>query len=108
MKHDLLSNKIAINFSNLSEKFLPKMSENNIHILSKNSLSTKEKEQCAEYFEANVLPVLTPLAIDPAHPFPFVGNLGLVLSVQLKHKNNNKKRNALLPLPTILPRFIEI
>lgn len=90
------------------KKLKEKMSENNIHILSKNSLSTKEKEQCAEYFEANVLPVLTPLAIDPAHPFPFVGNLGLVLSVQLKHKNNNKKRNALLPLPTILPRFIEI
>ena len=84
------------------------MSDNNIHILSKKSLSTEEKKQCAEYFEANVLPVLTPLAIDPAHPFPFVGNLGLVLSLQLKHKKNNKKRNALLPLPTILPRFIEI
>jgi polyphosphate kinase len=90
------------------KKLKEKMSDNNILILSKISLSTQEKEQCAEYFEANVLPVLTPLAIDPAHPFPFVGNLGLVLSVQLKHKKNNKKRNALLPLPTILPRFIEI
>jgi polyphosphate kinase len=90
------------------KKLKEKMSDNNILILSKSSLSTQEKEQCAEYFEANVLPVLTPLAIDPAHPFPFVGNLGLVLSVQLKHKKNNKKRNALLPLPTILPRFIEI
>jgi polyphosphate kinase len=90
------------------KKLKEKMSDNNIRILSKSSLSTQEKEQCAEYFEANVLPVLTPLAIDPAHPFPFVGNLGLVLSVQLKHKKNNKKRNALLPLPTILPRFIEI
>jgi polyphosphate kinase len=90
------------------KKLKEKMSDNNIHILSKKSLSTEEKKQCAEYFEANVLPVLTPLAIDPAHPFPFVGNLGLVLSLQLKHKKNNKKRNALLPLPTILPRFIEI
>ena len=90
------------------KKIKEKMSNNNIHILSKSSLSIEEKEQCAEYFESNVLPVLTPLAIDPAHPFPFVGNLGLVLSVQLKHKKNNKKRNALLPLPTILPRFIKI
>jgi polyphosphate kinase len=85
-----------------------KMRGNNIHILTKNSLSIKEKKWCSEYFDNHVLPVLTPLAIDPAHPFPFVGNLGLVLSIQLKHKSNNKKRNALLPLPTILPRFIKI
>ena len=85
-----------------------KMREKNIHILTKNSLNNEEKKWCSEYFDNHVLPVLTPLAIDPAHPFPFVGNLGLVLSIQLKHKNNNKKRNALLPLPTILPRFIKI
>ena len=85
-----------------------KMREKNIHILAKNSLNNEEKKWCSEYFDNHVLPVLTPLAIDPAHPFPFVGNLGLVLSIQLKHKNNNKKRNALLPLPTILPRFIKI
>ena len=103
-KANLLMRNQQTTWKNLKKK----MSDNNIHILSKSSLNFKEKEQCAEYFEANVLPVLTPLAIDPAHPFPFVGNLGLVLSVQLKHKKNNKKRNALLPLPTILPRFIEI
>lgn len=85
-----------------------KMREKNIHILTKNSLNNEEKKWCSEYFDNHVLPVLTPLAIDPAHPFPFVGNLGLVLSIQLKHKNNNKRRNALLPLPTILPRFINI
>tara|TARA_Y100000768_G_scaffold59586_1_gene40241 strand:- start:1989 stop:4148 length:2160 start_codon:yes stop_codon:yes gene_type:complete len=85
-----------------------KMRKKNINILTKNSLNNEEKKWCSEYFDNHVLPVLTPLAIDPAHPFPFVGNLGLVLSIQLKHKNNNKKRNALLPLPTILPRFIKI
>ena len=85
-----------------------KVRKKNIHILTKNSLNNEEKKWCSEYFDNHVLPVLTPLAIDPSHPFPFVGNLGLVLSIQLKHKNNNKKRNALLPLPTILPRFIKI
>ena len=103
-KANLLMMNQQTTWKNLKEK----MKDNNIHILTKNSLSTQEKEWCAEYFEANVLPVLTPLAIDPAHPFPYVGNLGLVLSIQLKHKSNNKHRNALLPLPTILPRFIKI
>ena len=84
------------------------LKKNKIYILDQKSLNAQEKKRCKEYFDTEVLPVLTPLAIDPAHPFPFVGNLGLVLSVQLRNIKSNKKRNALLPLPTILPRFIKI
>ena len=84
------------------------LKNNNISILSRSSLTSEEKKWCSNYFEADILPVLTPLAIDPSHPFPFIGNLGLVLSIQLQHEKTNRQTNALLPLPVILSRFIKI
>ena len=102
------ANQLMIDQQKTWKKIKSLLKSSNIHILEKNFLNSSEKKRCKDYFETEVLPVLTPLAIDPAHPFPFVGNLGLVLSVQLKNIKSNKKRNALLPLPSILPRFVKI
>ena len=102
------ANLLMINQQKTWQKLKGILKNNNISILSKNTITSEEKKWCSNYFETNILPVLTPLAIDPAHPFPFIGNLGLVLSVQLQHEKSNKQRNALLPLPEILSRFIKI
>ncbi len=79
-----------------------------ITLLDADELSAKEKEWLRDDFLAHTLPVITPLAIDPAHPFPFIPNLGFALALKLKRRAGGKTLNALLPLPTGVKRFIEI
>ena len=61
-----------------------------------------------QYFEKYVFPVLTPLAIDPAHPFPFVPNLGFAMALQLRSKLNEELLRAHVPLPPQVDRFIRL
>jgi polyphosphate kinase len=73
------------------------------------SLSKAELAWLKEYFAANIFPLLTPMAVDPAHPFPFIPNLGIVQALELSPpRRPNKKMIALVPFPPSQPRFIRI
>ena len=87
---------------------LEEMKAHNIEVLGSHDIPQENEEWLESYFLSEVLPVLTPLAIDPAHPFPFIPNLGFALVLQMSRLTDGKKMNALLPLPQQLKRFIKL
>lgn len=72
------------------------------------NLSPEDKVWLDEHFSESIFPVLTPMSIDPAHPFPFIPNLGFSMALQLRNLRNNTEMAALLRLPTALRRFIRL
>ncbi len=84
------------------------LAEANIHIVKANTLDAKDDAWLEEYFLENIFPVLTPIAIDPAHPFPFLPNLGLALVLQLSTLEKTRMQISIVPLPARLPRFIKL
>ncbi|MDP6222312.1 MAG: RNA degradosome polyphosphate kinase [Candidatus Micropelagos thuwalensis] len=87
---------------------LKEMKAHNIEVLGSHDIPQENEGWLESYFLSEVLPVLTPLAIDPAHPFPFIPNLGFALVLQMSRLTDGKKMNALLPLPQQLKRFIKL
>ncbi len=80
-----------------------------IEIVSARELHKVEREWVTHYFAANIFPLLTPMAVDPAHPFPFIPNLGIVQVLELAPpRKPNKRMMALVPFPQGQPRFIRI
>jgi polyphosphate kinase len=78
-----------------------------IAIVAANELIEEERAQLEAYFLDSIFPVLTPLAIDPAHPFPFIPNLGFTLALQL-HGTKGRSMQALVRFPISVERFISI
>ncbi|MFW0777459.1 MAG: RNA degradosome polyphosphate kinase [Rickettsiales bacterium] len=83
------------------------MAEENIRIVKHSELSKKDKDWLELYFLENIFPVLTPIALDPAHPFPFLPNLGLAIMFRLAVGDTGKEQMAIVPLAR-LPRFIRL
>ncbi|MEQ8898508.1 MAG: RNA degradosome polyphosphate kinase [Roseovarius sp.] len=81
------------------------MEAQNILILSREGLSESDRAYLSDAFLNKVFPVLSPLAIDPAHPFPFIPNLGFCLALQLERKSDRRALQALLPIPQQIDRF---
>lgn len=88
-------------------KVLPKLEKEGIHVHDYAKLTKAQKERADKYFKDVVYPVLTPLALDPGHPFPHISNLSLNLAIVIRDKKGNEKF-ARLKVPDTLPRFIPI
>ncbi|SHG42914.1 RNA degradosome polyphosphate kinase [Cognatishimia maritima] len=84
------------------------MERENIHLLSHDDVKKADKPFLQDVFLNKVFPVLSPLAIDPAHPFPFIPNLGYSLALELERKKDKRMLQALLPIPQQIDRFIEL
>ncbi|HSM94513.1 MAG TPA: hypothetical protein VLT91_00615, partial [Rhizomicrobium sp.] len=82
--------------------------EAGIAVIGPEELSGADREWLDKEFREQIFPILTPLALDPAHPFPFIPNLGFTLALQLTRKKDNKPVKALLPVPPQLQRFIKL
>ncbi|HXQ17711.1 MAG TPA: RNA degradosome polyphosphate kinase [Caulobacteraceae bacterium] len=77
-------------------------------LLDAKDITAADRPAIEEIFLSRIFPVLTPLAIDPAHPFPFIPNLGFSLALKLRRLSDNKQLYALVPVPTQVDRFWEL
>ena len=91
-----------------SNEILPALNTQGIHLNRWNELETSEQEALNSYFQSQVFPVLTPLAVDPAHPFPYISGLSLNLAVVVRNPANNKELFARVKVPPLLPRFVRV
>ena len=82
--------------------------EAGICVLELGELTAAERAWLDDHFRDHIFPVLTPLAIDPAHPFPFIPNLGFSIALTMTRRRDGKPMNALLPVPSQLQRFIRL
>ncbi|MTJ53616.1 polyphosphate kinase 1 [Anabaena sp. UHCC 0253] len=91
------------------EKVLqPLLAQQGIYILDYIELNEKQRNYLDNYFEEQVFPVLTPLAVDPSHPFPYISNLSLNLAVVLKNPDTEEEFFARVKVPRVLPRFLPL
>jgi len=86
----------------------PAMAEAGIRIADISELNSQERDFLRDYFQRQVFPVLTPLAVDPSHPFPYISNLSLSLAVTVRYPGTSRDRFARVKVPGILPRFVPL
>jgi polyphosphate kinase len=91
----------------LQKKILPKLDKEGIHLLDYQQLTETQLQKMDDYFKEVVYPVLTPLALDPGHPFPHISNLSLNLAIVIKDKKGSEKF-ARLKVPDTLARLLPI
>ncbi|WP_457099276.1 RNA degradosome polyphosphate kinase [Microbacterium sp. P5_E9] len=86
----------------------PALADAGIDVLSWEALTDEEKAYAYEYFQAQVFPVLMPLAVDPAHPFPYISGLSLNLAIRIRNARTGRQDFARLKVPPMLPRFVRV
>jgi len=86
----------------------PALDEAGIHIETWMDLDEVDRERMHEVFQTQIFPVLMPLAVDPAHPFPYISGLSLNLSIRVRNPKTDKVEFARLKVPTNLPRFVQL
>lgn len=79
-----------------------------VRVFAPGELSEPERDWLTDFFRREIFPVLTPLACDPAHPFPFLPNLGYSLALTLRDESDGSSLRALLPVPSQIPRFLRL
>ncbi len=86
----------------------PALAEKDIELVSWADLDEAERTAMYEYFQSHVFPVLMPLAVDPAHPFPYISGLSLNLAIRIRNAKTGRQEFARLKVPPMLPRFVEL
>lgn len=87
---------------------IPQMDKNGIHIRHYNELNNKLQKRADEYFDKQIYPIITPLAVDEAHPFPFISNKSRSLAIQVKNPRNGERLFARIKIPANRPRWIAL
>lgn len=105
---DLTMKMVADQANIYAQQIRPALAGIGVHVLKWKDLNGREKEWLARYYAKNVFPVLTPLSVDPGHPFPFISNLSTSLGVTLKHPDRDDQFFARVKIPQVLPQWVRI
>jgi polyphosphate kinase len=90
------------------DSLLPELASKGIEVVHYRDLDENEQSSLTKYFDENVYPVLTPLAVDPGHPFPMISNLSLNIAVTVLDETTGEERSARVKVPNSLPRFLQV
>ncbi|MTI88855.1 MAG: polyphosphate kinase 1 [Balneolaceae bacterium] len=90
------------------EELIPALSSKGIHIKSYEELSDFQKSVSDRYFQKQIYPIVTPLAVDEAHPFPFISNKSLSFAIELSNPRTQERFFARLKIPANRPRFVQV
>ena len=92
-----------------TEQLAPTLADEiGLQVRSYDSLSAEQQERLAQYFHTNIFPILTPLAVDPGRPFPFISNMSLSLAVMLRHPQRGTQHFARVKVPTTRSRWLSL
>ena len=90
------------------DEIIPALGKENIELVRWEDLTRDEQKECKKLFKERVFPVLTPLAVDPAHPFPYISGLSLNLAVLVRNPKTGKEHFARVKVPPIFTRFVPV
>jgi polyphosphate kinase len=99
---------VAQQHQHFEQELRPKLKAVGVHLLDYQDLSKAQRSYLQTFFEKRIFPVLTPLGVDPGHPFPLMSNLSLNLAVAVKNPRTGQTLFARVKIPDILPRFIAL
>ncbi len=99
---------VAKQHQHFEQVLRPLLANHNIYILNYIDLTEKQRKYLDNYFNEQIFPVLTPLAVDPSHPFPYISNLSLNLAVVVKNPETEEELFARVKVPNVLPRFLSL
>ncbi|MFA6567271.1 MAG: polyphosphate kinase 1 [Victivallales bacterium] len=103
-----VSGLVEKQYACLNSEILPDLKKANTIILRWAELSDAEKLELGKYFQNQIFPALTPIAVDSSHPFPIINSGAIELAVKLKQPNSNKIVQSFVEVPGVLPRFIPV
>lgn len=108
--HDVVGSLVEEQYRCFQEEIVPELREKNVSFLTIDQLTKQDLIWIKQYFREQVFPILTPLAVDPAHPFPQITNKSLNVLVSIDDPDNpeGEQHMAILPVPRILPRLVRI
>ena len=84
------------------------LAQNSLYVVQPSDLSAADVERLEKLFLTQIFPILTPIAVDPAHPFPFILNKGLTIVVEMQRQSDAQSMSGLIPIPGQLERFIRL
>lgn len=102
--HELVDDQARL----FQEKLRPELASEGIHIIGWDDMTLEEQSQMHALFTERIFPILTPLAVDPSHPFPYISGLSLNLGVLLRSEETGTEQFARIKVPAVLDRFIEV
>jgi polyphosphate kinase len=105
---EMVREQVALQYQCLREEVQPALAEKGIGVRGRRLLTPDDHKYLREYFRSDIFPVLTPLAIDPGHPFPHLANKSLNLAVMLRRPGDPDPLFAVVQVPGVLPRLVQL